>query len=154
MKIKRHSDIIINAKPSRAIEMFTVIGESLWQDNLDATLFSGNACSKGCVFSVKEAGGHCLYIMMDYEPKSGHILYSQTKPGLTAGTIEFSSVELANQKTKLEIDLELTALSVEGQNELKLLDEHKFDSMTHQWESDVNNYLTLQQETASFQQRM
>ena len=142
MKISQSGIINIAANPSQTAELFSIIGSTLWDDRLDVTLFSGNGYNAGSVFSINENDGYCIYIIIDFKPEHGRILYAQTKPGLSAGTIEFRISETDTGHSQVAIQLSLTALTLNGHDELSQIDDFKFLKMIRKWESNINNYLS------------
>ena len=125
----------VDAPPEYAFQLFTAPGEKLWVDGWDPEVLSGgDGRARGAVFVTRVGGQDTYWVVVDYDADALHARYARIAPETRAGTVEVLVRADGTGGSDVEVTYELTALTVEGNEELAAFDRQAYDGMLADWE--------------------
>lgn len=133
--VSRTGTLRVDAPPEHAFQLFTAPGEKLWIDDWDPEVLSGgDGRARGAVFVTNVAGNKAYWVVVDYDADALHARYARIAPDTHAGTVEVLARSGGAGATEVVVTYELTALTDEGNGQLKEFDSDEFVRMLVDWE--------------------
>jgi hypothetical protein len=132
--LRRSRSIRVALPPGEAIRLFTPVGERDWVEGWDPQFpagESGDGSEPGKVFTTEAHGPFTVWVAVDRE--ADRVRYARVTPGVWAGTVEVRLGAADDGGTTAEVTYDLTALSDEGERELREF-EASYDAEIGEWE--------------------
>ena len=130
--------------PADAFDFFTPDGERLWVDGWNPVILSDcGATQPGAIFLTDHGGEETIWTVIEADRPAGRLKYSRTSPGRRAGLV---AVELRPDATgtSVTVSYDITALSADGEESVKSMDEAGFEAMLGEWERLIRRAIEAQ----------
>ena len=123
-----------------AFKLFTAEGERLWVPDWTPEILGAVPQAPGLVFLTGEGAEQTIWTVIQSDPSRGLLLYSRVTPGSRAGLVE---VRLTgeNERTRVDVSYDLTALSAEGMSSLEAYAAPRFADMLETWHALITAFL-------------
>lgn len=136
--ISRSGNFNLEMEPEKSLSLFTAPGETLWIPSWKPTILNGSGLEKGTVFTTDGHGNKTYWLVLDFDPRNNHVLYSRITPESDAGTVEVSINEAEGNSSNIEVEYQLTGLSTAGNDFLRLAyPEGQFDQTMLDWKAGI-----------------
>ena len=113
MHVSHKGSFEIGYPPGEALRLFTAEGERHWIPGWEPEILRGDGYHRNDVFISVGPGGHSTYVVIEYDDKNYHALYTRVTPNLTAGTVEITITPHA-RGSLVEVGYNFTSLGDEG----------------------------------------
>jgi hypothetical protein len=112
--------ISVALPPDEAFVLFTPGGEERWADGWQPVFPSPTEddAAPGTVFETSAGGEHTIWVVLVREP-GRRMSYARVTPGSRAGTVSVELEDGANGHSSVAVTYALTALSPDGDRQLK-----------------------------------
>lgn len=133
----------INGSIKEIMPLYCPIKEIDWCENWNPKMvysYSG-LVEKDCIFITPYEETDVLWIVTDYNIKSGHAEMFYHLPGVLVTKLEIQIKTITKCKTKAVLTYSKTSLSEAGDRILGEFTKEMFDIMMTSWEMAMNHYL-------------
>ena len=129
--------ISVALPPDEAFVLFTPRGEERWADGWQPVFPAPTEddAAPGTVFETSAGGEHTIWVVLGREP-GRRMSYARVTPGSRAGTVSVDLEDSADGRSAVEVTYALTALSPDGDRQLKEF-AAGFSDYLKSWESAI-----------------
>lgn len=133
----------INSTTKDIMPLYCPVRELEWCENWNPKVVYSKCglVEKDCVFITSHENQDIVWIITDYDIKSGHVEMFYHVPGVLVTKLEIQLTPINNVKTKAELTYSKTSLSKIGDSVLEDFTRKEYDTMMDSWEKAMNHYL-------------
>jgi hypothetical protein len=111
-RVRSTHHIELDLPADRAFMLFTPAGEELWVDGwAPRYLWPGDGHTReGMVFTTGHGSECTIWLLADFDPGTRRSRYVRTTPGCRAGVVEIACDPVHEQRCRLDVTYDMTAL--------------------------------------------
>jgi len=133
----------INGSIQEIMPLYCPIRELDWCENWNPKAVYSNSglVEKDCIFITSQGEKDIVWIVTDYDVKTGHVEMNYHVPGVLVTKLEIQVTPIIEKKTKAVLTYSKTSLSEVGDKILEEFTKGEYDIMMDSWEKAMNYYL-------------
>jgi hypothetical protein len=136
----RRGGFTLDLPIAEAFKLFTAEGEKLWVPGWAPQMLAPPPQDVGTIFLTGEGEEWTIWTVLQSDPAAGILRYSRVTPASRAGVVEVRLYG-ADDRTRVEVAYDLTALSAERTQDLQPYSAVNFAQMLLQWEALIGTFL-------------